>query len=171
MRKHNGMRPQDVVILLKIISLGENPWQLKDLAHQLSISASEVSESLHRSYLAGLIDYKKKKVKRQGLMEFIQFGLHYVFPQHPGAIVTGIPTAHSHSYMRNLFESNEVYVWPDALGKERGHTIEPFYEKQKEAVKIDDTLYLLLSLVDVTRVGRTREVNAAVDKLKEIILT
>lgn len=165
------MRPQDVVILLKIISLGEKSWQLKDLAYQLSISASEISESLNRSYLAGLINYEKKNVRRQSLMEFLQYGLPYVFPQHPGAVVNGIPTAHSLPFMRNLFKSNEVYVWPDALGKERGHTIEPFYEKQKDAVKIDETLYLLLALVDVIRVGRTREVNAAVDKLKEIILT
>jgi hypothetical protein len=165
------MRPQDVVILLKIISLGDKPWQLKDLAHQLSISASEVSESLNRSYLAGLINYEKKKVKRQGLMEFLQFGLHYVFPQHPGAVANGIPTAHSHPFMRNHFESNEVYVWPDTLGRERGYAIEPFYSKQKDAVKMDDNLYLLLALVDVIRVGRAREINVAVDKLKEIILS
>ncbi|MBV4356289.1 helix-turn-helix domain-containing protein [Pinibacter aurantiacus] len=171
MRKHNGMRPQDVVILLKIISLADKPWQLKDLAHELSISASEVSESLNRSYLAGLIDYDKRKVRRQSLMEFLQYGLHYVFPQHPGAVVNGIPTAHSHPFMRNHFESNEVYVWPDTLGKNRGHSIEPFYQKQINAVKIDEALYLLLALVDVIRVGRIREVNVAVDKLKEIILS
>lgn len=93
MRKHNGMRPQDIVILLKIIALGKQTWQLKDLARQLFISPSEVSESLNRSQLAGLIDYDKKKVSRQSLMEFLQYGLHYVFPQHPGAMVNSMPTA------------------------------------------------------------------------------
>jgi len=61
MRKHNGMRPQDIVILLKIIALGKGTWQLKDLARQLFISLSEVSESLNSSQLAGLIDYVRKK--------------------------------------------------------------------------------------------------------------
>ena len=40
------MRPQDVVILLKIISLDEKPWRMKDVALALRVSASEVTESL-----------------------------------------------------------------------------------------------------------------------------
>ena len=60
MRKHNGMRPQDVSILLKIISLGNQPWQMAGLSNELYISISEVSESLNRSQMAGLIDFNKK---------------------------------------------------------------------------------------------------------------
>ena len=44
MKKHSGMRPQDVVILLKITAKGNNPWLMKDLSSELEISASEVSE-------------------------------------------------------------------------------------------------------------------------------
>ena len=171
MRKHNGMRPQDIVILLKIIALDKDSWQLKDLARQLFISPSEVSESLNRSLLAGLIDYDKKKVRRQGLMEFLQYGLHYVFPQHPGAMVNGIPTAHAHPYMRHYFSIDLVYVWPDPHGKVRGLTLEPFYPKQIEAAKEDEELYKLLALVDVIRVGRTREIKVAVKELSKILLS
>ena len=171
MRKHNGMRPQDIVILLKIIALGKDTWQLKDLARQLFISPSEVSESLNRSQLAGLIDYDKKKVSRQSLMEFLQYGLHYVFPQHPGAMVNGMPTAHAHPYMHQFFSSDLVYVWPDLQGKVRGLTIEPFYPKQTDAAKEDQELYKLLALVDVLRVGRTREINVAIEKLSQVILS
>jgi predicted transcriptional regulator len=60
MRKHNGMRPQDIVILLKIISKKDKPWQNKDLAKELIISPSEISESLGRSALAGLFDSKSR---------------------------------------------------------------------------------------------------------------
>jgi hypothetical protein len=169
MRKHNGMRPQDIVILLKIITLGNEHWQLKDLASQLYISPSEVSESLNRSQLAGLIDYNKKKVSRQSLMEFLQYGLHYVFPQHPGSMVNGIPTAHAHPSMNKQIISDQLYVWPDREGKSRGLAIEPFYPKQTMAVKQDKELYELLSLVDVLRVGRTREIKLAVDKLSKIL--
>ena len=62
MRKHNGMRPQDVAILLKIILLDSKNWQLVGLSSALKISISEISESLNRSRLAGLVDYNKKKV-------------------------------------------------------------------------------------------------------------
>lgn len=164
------MRPQDIVVLLKIVALGKNPWQVKDLAYSLSISQSEVSEALNRNYIASLVDYDKKRVNRQSLMEFLQYGLHYVFPQQPGAMVNGIVTAHSHPYMKKYFDSETIYVWPDLHGKERGLSVEPFYPKQVEAVKHDEELYKLLALVDVIRVGRRREINLAVDELSKIIL-
>ena len=65
MRKHNGMRPQDVAILLKIVSKDSENWQLAEIANSLRISISETSESLNRSRIAGLIDYNKKKIKAQ----------------------------------------------------------------------------------------------------------
>lgn len=170
MRKHNGMRPQDIVILLKIISLGNQQWQNKDLAQLLYISSSEVSEALNRNRLAGLIDVTKKIVHRQDLLEFLEFGLHYVFPQSPGAMVNGIPTAHSHPFMKTSFESEIMYVWPDFTSEYRGLTIEPLYPNQIRAVKEDSNLYKLLALVDVIRVGRTREINIAVTELQKMIL-
>jgi hypothetical protein len=54
------MRPQDIAILLKIIATGNTIWQNKDLSAALSLSASEISESLHRSQIASLIDEKKR---------------------------------------------------------------------------------------------------------------
>lgn len=168
MRKHNGMRPQDIVILLKIIASSNKNWQLKDLAAELLISPSEVSESLNRSSVAGLVNHKKDKVHRSGLLEFLQYGIHYVFPQQPGAIVNGMPTAHSHPFMKEFIVSKEYYVWPDIHGKVRGAAIEPLYPNQTEAAKKDPLLYELLALVDVLRVGRAREIKVAVAQLSKI---
>src|SRR5450755_805243 len=131
MKSHNGMRPQDVVILLKIIAMENHPWQNKDLAWHLNISASEISESLNRSQTARLIDDQKKKVFRQSLMEFLQFGLPYIFPVIPGPITVGIPTAHSHPFMKSHFSSEELFVWPNFEGEFRGQSITPLY---KEAI-------------------------------------
>ena len=55
MKKHNGMRPQDIVILLKMITIRKSTWLFKDLAEELKISPSEISESLNRSQIAGFI--------------------------------------------------------------------------------------------------------------------
>ena len=63
MRKHNGMRPQDIVVLLKIIALGKKEWQMKNIADQLYLSPSEITESINRSQIAGLIDETKKKLE------------------------------------------------------------------------------------------------------------
>ena len=170
MRRHNGMRPQDVAILLKIVAMNEKNWQLTGLSNSLQISISEISESLNRSKLANLIDYKKKQVNRQNLLDFLTHGVSYVFPQQPGAMVRGIPTSHSHPFMKKKFISELNYVWPDNKGDDMGLMIEPFYPKQIEAVKEDEEYYKLLALVDVIRVGKVREVKYAIDELKKNIL-
>jgi hypothetical protein len=171
MRKHNGMRPQDIVVLLKIISKKDQPWQNKDLANELFISQSEISESLNRSSIAGLIDaQKKKKVYRKSLMEFIEHGLHYVFPALPGSMFNGLYTAHSHPFMQQHFSSELNYVWPDARGAVRGLSIEPLYKEQVKAAENDPLLYLMLALIDVIRVGRVREIDIAMQELKGQIL-
>src|SRR6187399_483142 len=116
MKSHNGMRPQDIVLVLKMLTIPNPDWQYRDMSSLLFLSTSEIAESLHRSHIAGLIDDSKRKVYRQSLMEFVRYGLHYVFPQTPGTMVTGIPTAHSYPFYSRLFASEINYVWPDAEG-------------------------------------------------------
>lgn len=164
------MRPQDIAVLLKIVSMGGTPWQISGLAHSLSISLSEVSESLNRSRIARLLDFSKKNVSKKSLIEFLEHGIKYVFPQEPGTMVRGIPTAHSHPLMKPVFVSEIDYVWPDRNGEMLGLSIEPLYAKQAEAVKHDELFYKLLSLVDAIRVGKNREVKYAVEELKRELL-
>lgn len=164
------MRPQDIVILLKMIANGNKIFPINVLAFSVSISLSEVSESLNRSEIAGLVDYNRKKVKRQNLMEFIEHGIKYVFPQRFGAMIRGLPTAHSHPFMAKIFSSDIPIVWPDPKGEEIGLELLPFYPNQVEAARKDEDLYKLLALVDVIRVGKVREIKIAVNELKKIIL-
>jgi hypothetical protein len=170
MKIHNGMRPQDIVVLLKILTVPDPGWQYRDLASSLHLSVSEISESLHRSHIAGLVDESKHKVHRQSLMEFIRYGLHYVFPQLPGTMVTGIPTAHSYPYYSNQFKSEISYAWPDENGDIRGLSIQPLYKSVVRAVKEDELLYKVLASIDIIRVGRTRELKVAIAELQKIIL-
>ena len=170
MRKHIGMRPHDIAILLKIVALCNEIWQMTELAHSLKISASEVFESLNRSQFAGLINYSAKKLNRLNLLEFLEHGVKYVFPQHPGSLLRGIPTAHSHPLMKKHFKSEMNYVWPSTKGEVLGLTIEPFYPKQIEAVNEDAEFYKLLALVDVLRVGKVREIKFAKEELRKVIL-
>lgn len=55
------MCPQDVAILLKIISRNSESWQLAEIASAMRIGISEISESLNRSRIANLIDHNKKR--------------------------------------------------------------------------------------------------------------
>jgi hypothetical protein len=56
MRNHNGMRPQDVVGLLKLLLLEGIEWQGKDLAKALFLSPAEIFFSLRRCHYARLLD-------------------------------------------------------------------------------------------------------------------
>ena len=158
--------PQDIVILLKIIALRDNDWVQNTLAESLHISQSEVSKSLVRSKFAGLLDVTGKKVSRLALMEFLQYGIKYVFPQQPGALVREVPTAHSASPLNAVIQSDEHYVWPSATGSIRGQSIQPLYTSLVIAIRQDAALYELLALIDAVRVGRAREKEIAVQELK-----
>lgn len=82
----------------------------------------------------------------------------------------GMPTAHSHPFLKKHIHSDSNYVWPDAKGEVIGQVVEPFYERQPEAARADSKFYHLLVLVDAIRVGRMRESKLASDELKRILL-
>lgn len=168
--KQQVMSPQDIVVLLKIITYDNQPWFQDQLAQALHISQSEISKSLARSKFAGLIDNSGKKVYKMALLEFLQYGIKYVFPDQPGAIVRGIPTAHSAMPLANSIASNEHYVWPSGKGKLRGQAVTPLYPSVVDAVQKDEKLHELLALVDALRVGRAREKELAVKELKDRVL-
>ncbi len=169
MRKHNGMRPQDIVILLKIIALEEKPWLMKDLASSLRVSASEVTESLERSAIAGLVAADKSRVMRDNLLEFLVHGLRYVFPVQLGPIMHGIATAHSAAPLSSQIVGHDTFVWPYVDGPDRGPSIEPLIPSVPLVVQHDPRLYQLLALIETLRVGHVREKNLAAQYLEQMI--
>lgn len=169
MNQHNGMRPQDIAVLLKII-LSNSEWMSKGVAEDLFLSPAEVSYSLQRSALAGLVDPSKRKVMRSTFLEFIQFGLPRVFPAIRGSIEIGLPTAFSAPIMEKYLMTNqfaETIVWPYSEGNARGESINPLYPNAVKAALKDQNLYELLVLVDVMRLGKVRDKEIALNLLKE----
>lgn len=170
MKQHKGMRPHDIIILLKIAVLKEKLWLAKDLAMSLNISASEVSESLNRSKLAVLISADKKHLMKNNLLDFLEHGLRYVFPAEPGAIQRGMPTAHSAPPLNSHISAEEFYIWPWSEGEARGQAIDPLHPGVPGACSNDAVLYEMLALVDAIRLGRAREKQQAIEELRNRIL-
>lgn len=164
----SSMSPLDVVVLAKLC-LFNSPITQVALAKDLALSQSEISKSIARSTYAGLLFGAGQQVMRQGFYEFLKYGIRYAFPQQPGPVVAGIPTAHSASPLSDLISSEEPYVWPSAFGKVRGHGIAPLYPKAVDAALRDPELYEVLALIDALRIGRARERNLAADELKKRI--
>lgn len=166
MRNHNGMRPQDVVVLLKVMLMEATEWQGKDLARALFLSPAEISFSLRRCQYARLLDGTGRRVARRTFTEFLLYGLPVVFPTQPGAQARGLPTAHSAVPLRQQMVAEQIYVWPDAAGEDWGAAIMPLYPKVPDAARADAHLYELLALTDALRVGRPRERQLAGDLLR-----
>lgn len=60
-KQHKGMRPQDVVVLIKL-AISNREWSAKELGQSLGLSKSEVCNSLDRSMQAELLDDSKRLV-------------------------------------------------------------------------------------------------------------
>ena len=167
MKQNKGMRPQDIVILLKISALGNRKWLMKDIANELFISASEVTESLNRSVYAGLIAPDKQQIMKMALLDFLRYGLKYVYPQKTGSMVRGLPTAYSAAPLNALIESDTALVLPYAKGEVKGLALEPLIPSLPEACQLDAALYELVALTDALRVGKAREQELAYNELKK----
>lgn len=165
MRKHNGMRPQDIVILLKMITLHNRKWTYAEVANALQISETEVSFAMERNRLAGLVNPDKNKVNKLALREFLIYGVKYVFPPQMGYSARGIATAHSAPPINQYVAGNEYYVWKYYKGTKRGNTILPLYDKVPRIVGEDTELYELLAIVDTLRIGKKREIEIAINEL------
>jgi len=150
------LNPLDIVVLLKLSTYNNASWFQAVVAEELFISQSEVSRSVARLKYARLLYPDGKKIN--------------FFPQQPGPVMRGIPTAHSAPPLKEQIVSEEHYVWPSGTGTLRGHSIVPLYPGAVKAVKNDIRLYELLSLTDALRAGRARERELAIKELKNRIL-
>lgn len=182
------MKSQDIVILLKLVSLEEqqksgifdssgswfgdaDPYAVRSLESSLGISKSEVSSSLGRSKNAGLATKISERIQpnRRNLAEFILHGLKYVFPAKAGAPQRGIPTAFSAPMLQGqlINAGEDIYVWPHAEGHERGLSIKPLFKSAPKAAMKDERLYEYLALVDAVRLGNQRESGLAKELLEQ----
>lgn len=167
MRQHQGMKPQDCVILLKIVDLGASPWMAKDLALAVGLSRAEVSHSLERSRFSKLLDDTKRRGNTRAFLEFLVHGLRVVFPVRPGGMARGIPTAWSAPPLVKSFGEDNPVVWPSENGSLRGESIQPLYLNTIATVVEQPGFHELLALVDALRIGRAREIGFASKLLKE----
>jgi hypothetical protein len=166
MRKHNGMKAQDIVILLKMITLSDTNWFFADIAEALQISETEVSFAMERNVLAGLVSADKKRVNKLALRNFLIYGLKYVFPAQVGGSTRGIATAYSAPPVnQKITEGKEHFVWKYYKGTRRGNSIVPLYPNIPKIVENQPELYEFLTIIDTFRIGKSREIEIAMQEL------
>jgi len=72
------LKPQDVVVLLKLVALGPQPWTYQHLAVELSISQSEVHAGVRRAVAARLMSDASTVGGRPVLPALAEFLIHGV---------------------------------------------------------------------------------------------
>ena len=166
------MKPQDILILLKLCLLEGQGWTQMQLAESLGISASEVNHGLKRLEAAQLYDPLEREVMKYSFNDLLVHAVRHIFPPKLGPMKRGMPTSHSGPSLSKdiVFDASDIYVWPDPNGSSRGQSLQPLYPSVPSAAKNDPKLYELLSLVDALRVGQAREVNLAKQLLRERLL-
>ncbi len=164
------LKPQDVLVLLKLVAMGRSAWTYNELAVELGMSPSEVHAATRRVISAGLAVREDNEVRPniRNLEEFLVHGLRYFAIPERGASTRGIPTLTSAPPLDDSFAaSGEIAVWPDPEGDHRGEAFSPLYRSAPTAARRDPKLYELLVLADALRGGRTRERQLAAKMIKE----
>lgn len=164
------LKPQDIVVLLKLVAVNQREWSYSQLAIELGMSPSEVHAALKRALAARLALQQANRIIPyvRNLEEFIVHGLRYVFIPERGELTRGMPTSVAAPPLENSFvgSGEPPLVWPDPEGGVRGMSISPLYRSAPSAARADKELYELLVLVDAIRAGSAREQNMAVKELK-----
>jgi len=163
------LKPQDIVVLLKLSVLENKEWSFASLAADLYMSPSEVHAGIKRATAARLFDETRKMPVRKNLEEFLVHGVKYAYPPQHGALTRGIPTSYA-SYPLNeklaIGKKDVPPVWPHPEGDVRGYEFSPLYKSAPSAALIDKDLYALLAILDAIRDGRARERDLAIKELQ-----
>lgn len=163
------LKPQDILVILKLVALDKGPWSYNSLALELGMSPSEVHGAVKRAIAADLaVDFDGcVQPNFRNLEEFLIHGIRYVFIAERGQLTRGMPTAYATLPLSEKIvpDQEPLPVWPDSQGEVRGMIFSPLYRSAPEASRNDPALYELLALVDAIRGGKARERDIAAKEL------
>ncbi len=168
------LKPQDCIILIKLIANPDISWSQRQLAKSLCISLAEVNAGIKRLSSAGLLRKDKQGKLFPNIIaaeEFLISSIKFFFPAKLGEYTSGIPTSIAAPIFKDKisFGDNPVPVWPDATSSTKGVALDPIHPSIPKALKNnwDQHFYEILVLLDAIRSGRARERVIAIKLLKE----
>jgi hypothetical protein len=156
------LKPQDLLVLLKVAANPPQRWTYAALGEALAMSASEAHASVKRAVASGLAVAPSRGQwwpVRPNLLEFVLHGVRYIWPATIGPVKRGVPTAFGAEPLASELRAapDQAPVWAHPQGKAKGPTVSPLYRTAPQAALADPALHRMLALLDALRTGRARE--------------
>ena len=169
--KQPSLKPQDLVVALKIAVNPRREFLLTTLGTELGMVVSAIHGSISRCEQARLLSRAAGGTRpiRPALLEFVIHGARYAYPAVQGTLTRGMATSLAGPSLREYFDQNKAMppVWPDPLGESYGPSITPLHHIVPEACRLDAGLLDVLTLLDAVRAGAAREREIASKLLEE----
>ncbi len=170
------LKGQDIAILVKLLikQKAKAKVEFKNIADELNISQSEVTKGIKRLEKAKLLSrYSDDSIElhKHELIELFVHSMKFFFPAEVNIATRGIPTAYSSPYFKKIILNEEIYVWPYIHGDTKGLALNPIYKTLPHALarSPDDIFYVIMSALDLIRLGGKRENKIAKDILEDFI--
>lgn len=148
------LKPRDILVLLKLISIYPHEWAYNTLAVDLGMSPSEVHAAVKRSVNAGLTNHGEFQIQPNisRLDELLVYGIQYIFVPDRGELTRGMPTAFAAKPLlgKIVMPDEPAPVWPDPEGPERCQAFSPLYKSVPKAAR-KDAISTVLILWDSIR--------------------
>lgn len=162
------LQPVDIVVALELAGLRDADSRREKAALTLGMTRRRFEDAVTRLGRSGLVSPTELRPHTRNLQEFLLFGLPYWLPAEIGPVVRGMPAATSGPGLSGLAPPDQPgigdWVWPDApagFARRVGKSLAPIDPIAPRAASADQSLYELLCIVDVLRIGSLREREAA----------
>jgi len=104
-----ALKPQDIVVILKLCGYGPNRPTFAQMATDLSMSPSEVHAALKRAQAAHLVHGPdmNSQPNFSAIEEFLVHGVKYAFPAEHGGSTRGVPTSYAAAPLNRLIAAGK----------------------------------------------------------------
>jgi len=157
------LKPQDIMIALKIIAMGQREWKYSEAALELHMSPSEVHAGVKRLKKCCLVTEMVMKMggseqklhlpDMENIKEFLRHGVRFAFPAVFTEPVSGLPTSYGVVHLFDGYDGERRYipVWEYEVGDYKGVGLKPLYKSVPYACVDDFRLYEFMALTDAMR--------------------
>ncbi len=168
------LKPQDTLIAVVYWSLQQaGQWQsVRELASLTGISPGEISKSAYRLQAARLLVARNDRwyAEQNALLEWLNYGVRYMYPVEPGGFNRGMPTAWNCPLNKTaMLPPTPALIWAVPQGQQEGVCIEPLHPSVLVAAQQNEQVYRVMALLDAIRSAKPRELSIAREAMTQLI--